>query len=87
MKQVDRLLIEAKKLAGYSGPELTLALVERFGDSWTAAAHLWDRLPGHSPAIKKSAHTTQDAAVEYIHRMAKQYPNSRDVVIIVDDVW
>lgn len=55
MKQVDRLLIEAKKLAGYSGPELTLALVERFGDSWTAAAHLWDRLPGHSPAIKKSA--------------------------------
>lgn len=86
MKQVDRLLIEAKKIAGYTGRQLTLAMIERDGTSWTAKAHLQDRVPGHLATVEATTHATQDAAVEYIHTLAEQYPNSRDVAIIVDDV-
>ncbi len=86
MKQIDRLLIEAKKIAGYSGKELTLAMIERNGDSWTATAHLWDRVQGHIPTLETATHATEEAAVEYISTMAERYPNSRDVTIIIDDI-
>lgn len=86
MKQIDRLLIEAKKIAGYSGKEITLAMVECCGASWAAVAHLWDRKPGHSPTIETTTHATMGAAVEHIHTIAEKYPNSRDVPIIVDDI-
>ena len=86
MKHIDRLLIEAKKIAGYSGKELTLAMIERNGDSWTATAHLWDRVHGHSPTVETTTHATEEAAVEYINTMAERYPNSRDVTIIIDDI-
>nr|WP_325297696.1 hypothetical protein [uncultured Dysosmobacter sp.] len=86
MKQVDRLLIEAKKIAGYTGPQLTLAMIEQDGISWTAKAHLWDRIPGHPATVETTTHATQDAAVEHIRALAEKYPNSRDVTIIVDDV-
>lgn len=86
MKQIDRLLIEAKKIAGYSGKEITLAMVECCGASWAAVVHLWDRKPGHSPTIETTTHATMGAAVEHIHTIAEKYPNSRDVPIIVDDI-
>lgn len=86
MKQIDRLLIEAKKIAGYTGKQLTLAMVERRGDSWAAMAHLWDRTAGHSPTVETTAHSTEEDAVEHIHALAREYPNSRDVTIIIDDL-
>lgn len=86
MKQIDRLLIEAKRIAGYTGQELTLAMVERCGDSWAAMAHLWSRVSGHSPTVETTTHSTLDAAVEHVHALAEKYPNSRDVVIIIDDI-
>lgn len=86
MKQINCLLIEAKKMAGYTGKQLTLAMIERNGASWAAMAHLWDRKPGHSPTVETTTHATMDAAVEHIHAIAKEYPNSQDIVIIVDDI-
>ena len=86
MKHIDRLLIEAKKMAGYSGKELTLAMIERKGDSWTATAHLWDRVQGHIPTLETTTHATEEAAVEHIRAVAEKYPNSRDVTIIIDDI-
>ena len=86
MKQIDRLLIEAKKIAGYTGMQLTIAMIELCGDFWTATAHLWDRVHGHSPTVETTTHATEEAAVEYINTMAEKYPNSRDVTIIIDDI-
>lgn len=83
MKQIDRLIIKAKQRTGV---ELTLAMVELCGGSWTAAVHLWDRVPGHPPTIQTTTHATMEAAVEHIHTLADKYPNSRDVTIIVDDI-
>ena len=86
MKQIDRLLIEAKKIAGYRGKELILAMIERDGDSWTAAAYLWDRVKEHDQTVETATHASEEAAVEYINTMAERYPNSRDVTIIIDDI-
>ena len=86
MKQIDRLLIEAKRIAEYGGKELTLAMIGQVGNFWTAAAHLWDRVQGHSPTVEITTYATEEAAVEHIHALAEKYPNSRDVTIIIDDL-
>lgn len=86
MKQVDRLIIEAKHIAGLSGKQLELARIEHTGDDWVSFTHIWDAVEGHAPAIEQASHATMDAAINYIHDLASQYPNSRDVTILVDDV-
>ena len=85
MKQIDKLLIKAQKLVRGS-TELVLAMVVPDGDSWAAEVHLWDWTEGHTPTVRRSIWTTMDAAVTHIHELAKEYPKSRDVPIIVDDV-
>lgn len=85
MKQIDKLLIKAQQLAR-GGMELILAMVMPDGDSWAAVAHLWDGIPGHTGRTDTTTHATMDAAVEHIHELAKEYPNSRDVPIIIDDL-
>ena len=86
MKQIDRLLIEAKKIAGYIGKQLTLAMVELCGDSWTATAHLWDLVQGHRPTVETTTHATEEDAVGYINALAEKCPNSLDVPVIIDDI-
>ena len=86
MKQVDRLLMKSRHLAR-GGLELFLAMVILDGDSWTAEAHLWDGVEGHAPTIKHSTWPTMDAAVEHIHALAEECPNTKkDVPIIVIDI-
>ena len=41
---------------------------------------------GHPPTIERTTHATEAAAVEYINALAEKYPNSRDVVVIIDDI-
>ena len=86
MKHIDLLLIEAKKTAGYIEKELTLAMIWQDGHLWTSTVHLWDRVQGHRPTVETTTHATEAAAVEYINALAEKYPNSRDVVVIVDDI-
>lgn len=83
MNRIDRLIIKARESVGV---ELILAMVERCGDLWTAAAHLADRRKGRSPTIVESTHATLDAAIDHIHELAGNYPNGQDVQIIVDDL-
>lgn len=85
MNRIDKLIIQAKRIAR-PGLELTVALIEQNGDSWTAQAHLSDGVPGHTPTIKRATYATMEAAVEHIHAMSLEYPNSEDVPIIIDDL-
>ena len=66
--------------------ELYLAMIDHHGDSWTATAHLCDRGSTRSPNIRESQHDTLDAAIDHIHTLAAQYPNSKDLVILVDNI-
>ena len=45
-----------------------------------------DGVPGHTPTIKWATYATMEAAVEHIHAMSLEYPNSKDVPIIIDDL-
>ena len=86
MKQIDRLLIEAKRIDGYSGKELTLAMTQRNGDYWFATANLWDRI--HGIALPwKPPHTPQKRPPWSISTLwRRSTPNSRDVTMIIDDL-
>jgi len=86
MKQVDRLIIEAKRIAGMSGKQLELARIEHDGGEWVSIAHVWDGVEGHAPTTERAPHTTMESAIDYIHDLAAQYPNSRDVTILIDDI-
>lgn len=82
MKKIDELLIKAQRMVR-GGMELALAMVLPDGDSWAAMAHLWD---GKQVTIHKTTWSTMEAAVEHIHTLEKEYPNSEDVPVIIDDL-
>jgi len=86
MNQIDRLIIEAKRIAGLSSKQLELARIEHTGDEWASIAHVWDGVEGHAPTTERALHTTMESAIDHIHDLAAQYPNSRDVTILVDDI-
>ena len=85
MNRIDRLIIKARAAARH-GVELLPSLIEHRGDSWTAAVYLGDGIPGHAVTVKRATYATEAAAVAYIRAAAEEYPNSRDVVIIIDDL-
>ena len=85
MKRIDRLLIEGTNLRQAIGGELYLAMICRDGDAWISKGYLWDKVDGHAPNIERSAHDTEDAALEYIHNLALLHPCGEGVTIIVDD--
>ena len=85
MKKIDELLIKAQRMVR-GGMELSLAMVLPDGDSWAAMAHLWDGKLGRTATLNKPTWPTMEAAVEHIHAMSLEYPNSKDVPIIIDDL-
>ncbi len=85
MNRIDKLIIKAKE-AVRPGLELVAAIIEQSGNSWTAQAHLSDGMQGHGPTIQKATYATLDAAVEHIRALSLEHPNSRDVVVIIDDL-
>lgn len=84
MNRIDKLILKARAVS--PGLELTVALIERNGDSWAAVVHLSDRGEGHAPTIKRATWATLEAAVEHVRAVAAEYPNNRDVPIIIDDL-
>ena len=85
MNRIDKLILKARTAVS-PGLELSVALIERDGDSWTAVAHLSDGVQGHPPTIKRATWATLERAVEHIREVARDYPNSRDVPVIIDDL-
>lgn len=82
MKKIDELLIKVHRIVR-GGMELALAMVIPDGDSWATMAHLWD---GKQVAIHKTTWPTIEDAMEHIHALETEYPNSEDVSVIIDDL-
>ena len=82
MNRIDRLILKAQAVVA-PAVELSVALIERNGSSWTAEVHLSN---GDGSTIKRATYATMEQAVEHIRAMAAEYPNSRDVPIIIDDL-
>lgn len=85
MNRIDKLILKARAAAS-PGLELGVALIERQEDSWAAEVHLHDRVSGHTPTIKRATWAALERAVEYVRSLAEEYPNSRDLPVIIDDL-
>lgn len=85
MNRIDKLILKAKAAVS-PGLELAVALIERNGDSWAAVVHLSDGVQRHAPTTKRATWSTLGAAVEHVRAVAAEYPNSRDVPVIIDDL-
>lgn len=85
MNRIDKLIIKARN-ATHHGLELVAAIIEQDGHSWTAQTHLAEGMGKHPPTIKRATYATLEAAVEHVHAVAAEYPNSRDVPVIIDDL-
>lgn len=83
MNRIDRLLIQARAV---TRTEMLPSFICQDGDSWTAETYFRNSVHGHSPTVKTATYATQAAAVEHIRTLADEYPNSRDVVVIIDDM-
>ncbi len=82
MNRIDRLILKAQAVVA-PAVELSVALIERNGSAWTAEVHLRG---GDGATIKRATYATMEQAVVHIRAMAEEYPNSRDVPIIIDDL-
>lgn len=85
MNRIDKLIIQARNATRH-GLELGVSFVELNGDSWTAQTHLSDGTGKHPPTVKRATYATLEAAVEHIRAVAAEYPNSRNVPIIINDL-
>lgn len=85
MNRIDKLILKARAAVSHD-LELSHAFVERDGDSWAAVVYLGDGVQGHPPTIKRATWATLERAVEHIRAMSMEYPNSRDVPVIIDDL-
>lgn len=85
MNRIDKLILRARA-AEAPGLELGVALIQRDGDSWAAEVHLYAQARVGPPIVKRATWATLERAVEYVQAVAEEYPNRKDIPIIVDNL-
>lgn len=87
MKKVDRLIVKAKKKCGTES--LITGFVCPMGfDSWVARAHIGNNArAGQLRIVMCGQFDSIDAAVDAIYALGEQYPNNKDAVIFIEDVF
>ncbi len=88
MDKVDRLIIKAKKAAQRKAERFYMGFVDYDPDKgkWIAKGDLWTGKRGGGRRIT-AEHDTKEAAVDALHALADEYPNTvEDAVIFIDDL-
>lgn len=95
MKTIDRLIIKAKRK---NGIERLSNGIERLSNGvifpseaepgkWLARGDLWNGISGSGiRSIYCGEYDSIDEAAEAINKLGEQYPNNKDVVILIEDV-
>ena len=83
MNKVDRLLL--KVVPSKVGVSIAFISPGSASHPYRAECHLWDGVHRSDRAIV-SEHKTEQKARDAIHRTIEQYPDSRRVPIIFDDL-
>ncbi len=88
MRALDRLIIKAKKKCGVDRLEVGfISPSETEPGKWVARGDLWNGIPGSGVrSIICGEYDSVDEAVEAIRKLGEQYPNNKDMVILIDDV-
>lgn len=89
MKALDRLIIKAKR----SSIQFSFGMVypsRTEPGKWEARGDLWNYIPHDKPGCKSDSvfYTCDsvDEAVSKLEALSEQYPNNRDVTILVDNI-
>ena len=88
MDKVDRLIIQAKKAAQRKAERFYMGFVNFDPDTgiWTAQGQLCG---GKINGVRQifTEHDTMETAVDALHALADEYPNTvEDAVIFIDDL-
>lgn len=86
MKNIDRLLIKAKKKCGVD--RLVLAFVypsESEPGKWVARGDIWNGKPGGVTYATCTCESIDDA-LDALNELSEQHPNNKDIAIIIDDL-
>ena len=88
MDKVDKLIIKAKRAAQRKAERFFRGFVEHDPDTgkWTAQGQLCG---GKINGVRQifTEHDTMEAAVDALHALADEYPNTaEDVVIFIDNL-
>lgn len=91
MKDIDRLIIKAKKKCGVD--RLTVALIypsEIEPGKWIARGSIWNEIPygksGHKLEFATCVCDSVDSALQELDELAEKNPNNKDVQIKIDDL-
>ena len=88
MRKIDRLYLKAVKAKAFNSKSLCLAFVSKTEEGcFEAKGVLWDGKPQsmQDDDLIISLHETHDEAIEAIYKLAEQYPNKKEVRIIIND--
>ena len=87
MNRLERLLLKATEKFKIQPKSLQLAFISEENGQYKAIGHLWDGKQGSmtNDDIITSWHGTQQKAIDCIYKLAEQYSNKNDVLILVQD--
>lgn len=87
MKNIDRLIIKAKKKCGVD--RLTVAFIypsETESSKWIARGDIWNGIPGSGITSAICICESIEDALQALEELAEKHPNNKDVRIIIDDL-
>jgi len=88
MQKVDRLLAKAKQAVQRNAERFFMGFVEQDLNTgkWIAMGDLWTGKQGGGRRIT-TEHDTMEAALDALHALAEEYPNTvEDTLIFIDDI-
>lgn len=87
MKNIDRLIIKAKKKCGVD--RLTVAFIypsETESGKWIARGDIWNGISGSGITSAICSCESIEDALQALEELAEKHPNNKDVQIIIDDL-
>lgn len=88
MKALDRLIIKAKRKCGVDRLEVGfISHSETEPGKWVATGQIWNGMPGSGVTSASCLCDSIEEAEKALQELGEKYPNNKDVVIILDDVY
>lgn len=87
MKNIDRLIIKAKKKCGVDS--LMVAFIypsESEPGKWIARGDIWNEVTGSGITHAICTCESVDDALQALEELAEKYPNDKDVRIFINDL-
>lgn len=86
MKRLDRLIIEAKERLGSEQLSLAILHADYNNEIYMSNCYIDGGEPANCRTIVNE-HSSEVEAIDYIHQLSEEFPNSTDITIIINDLY